>query len=107
MRHFLLCAAIILIGNLAVLAQDAPKAEVFAGFSYGNYELLPSTPSFSSSSETISGSPSARLGLFGWNGSVAVNVNAWFSFATDFRATTAVRRPAPPTPRPSPTPAVR
>jgi len=85
MRHFL-CAVVIVIANLAatVFAQVSPKAEVFTGFSYGNYELLPATPSFSSSNETISGSPSARLGLFGWNASVAVNVNPWFSFATDF-----------------------
>jgi len=70
--------------NLAVFAQDAPKAEIFAGFSYGNYELLPATSGFSNSNETISGSSSGRLGLFGWNGSVAVNMNSWFSFATDF-----------------------
>jgi hypothetical protein len=60
------------------------ESGVFAGFSYGNYELIPGSSSFSNPDETISGSSSARLGLYGWNGSVAVNVNRWFSFATDF-----------------------
>jgi len=91
MRHILCAAVWLVVCNLSVLffsasvfAQDAPKAEIFAGFSYGNYELIPGSSSFSISDETISGSSSARLGLFGWNGSVAVNVNRWFSFATDF-----------------------
>jgi opacity protein-like surface antigen len=77
------CVVVFTVCALAAFAQDAPKAEIFGGFSYGNYELLAATPSFSSSNETISGSPSARLSLFGWNGSVAVHVNPWFSFATD------------------------
>ena len=86
MRYFLCAAVWFVVCNLSVLvfAQDAPKAEIFAGFSYGNYELIPGTSGFTNSLETISGSSSARLGLFGWNGSVAVNVNRWFSFATDF-----------------------
>jgi hypothetical protein len=80
-----MCTVVVfLVCNLTALAQDAPKAEIFAGFSYGNYELIPGTSSFSNGNETISGSPSARLGLFGWNGSVAANMNRWFSFATDF-----------------------
>jgi len=69
--------------NLAVFAQNAPEAEIFAGFSYANYELIPGTSGFSTADETISGSPSARLGLIGWNGSLAVNLNRWFSFTTD------------------------
>jgi len=91
MRHFQCAAVWFAVCNLSVLvfsvpafAQDAPKAEIFAGFSYGNYELIPGSSSFSNPDETISGSSSARLGLYGWNGSVAVNVNRWFSFATDF-----------------------
>jgi opacity protein-like surface antigen len=78
-----LCVVVFTMCAFAAFAQDAPKAEIFGGFSYGNYELLARTPSFSSSNETISGSPSARLSLFGWNGSIAVHVNPWFSFATD------------------------
>ena len=82
MRHFL-GVILFAVCNLAVLAQDAPKAEIFAGFSYANYELLPASSGFSSSNEMISGSPGGRLGLMGWNASVAVNMNRWFSFATD------------------------
>ena len=70
--------------NLTAFAQNAPKAEIFGGFSYANYELLPAAASFSNSNETISGNPSGRLGLLGWNGSAAVDMNRWFSFATDF-----------------------
>jgi opacity protein-like surface antigen len=91
MRHFLCAAVLFLVSNLSVLvfsvsvfAQDAPKAEIFAGFSYGNYELIPGSSSFANPDETISGSSSVRLGLYGWNGSVAVNMNRWFSFVTDF-----------------------
>jgi hypothetical protein len=73
-----------MVCNLAALAQDAPKAEVFAGYSYGNYEMIAGASSISSTATTISGAPSARLGLNGWNASVAANMNRWFSFATDF-----------------------
>ena len=81
---FVVCNLAVLVFSVPVLAEDAPKAEIFAGFSYGNYELIPGSSSFSNPDETISGSSSARLGLYGWNGSVAVNMNRWFSFATDF-----------------------
>jgi hypothetical protein len=75
MRQFWCAVVLVLVMcNLAAFAQDAPKAEIFAGVSYGNYELLPATSSFSNSNETISGSSSGRLGLVGWNGSVAVNL---------------------------------
>lgn len=84
MRH-LLGIALVVVCSLAVSAQDAPKAEIFAGYSYGNYELIPGSGSTSVAGVSIiSGAPSARLGLSGWNGSVAVNINRWFSFATDF-----------------------
>src|SRR5260370_35345467 len=83
MRPFI-CSVVLVVCNLPVFAQDAPKAEIFAGFSYANYELIPGSSGFSSPTETITASPSARLGTFGWDGSVAVNMNRWFSFATDF-----------------------
>jgi hypothetical protein len=73
-----------MVCNLAVLAQDAPKAGIFAGYSYGSYEMIAGASSISSSATTISSTPSARLGLSGWNASVAANMNQWFSFATDF-----------------------
>jgi len=83
MRH-LFCVVLIIVCNLAVFAQDAPKTEIFAGYSYGNYELLPGSSSVVVDTTTVSGAPSGRLGLNGWNGSVAVNMKRWFSFMTDF-----------------------
>jgi hypothetical protein len=71
--------------SIAVLGQDTPKAEIFAGYSYGNYEMF-STPSRILSSNlvtTVSNTPGARLGVMGWNGSLAVTMNQWFGFATD------------------------
>lgn len=88
MRH---CFAIALAAmfSLTCFAQDAPKAEIFAGYSYGNYELSAGAApvSISNSGITttmISGSPSARMGLSGWNSSATVDMNRWFGFATDF-----------------------
>ena len=83
MRH-LFGAILVVACNLAVFAQNAQKAEIFAGYSYGNYELIPGSSSSVLGTSTISGVSSERLGLSGWNASVAVNVNRWFSFATDF-----------------------
>ena len=87
-RH-ILCAVVFLMSNIlacevAALAQDTPKAEIFAGFSYGNYELIPGESASTLPSVTISGNPSGRLSVFGWNGSVAANMNRWFGLATDF-----------------------
>jgi hypothetical protein len=65
-------------------AQEAPKAEFFAGYSYANYEVLAPAPAFSNSNETISGNPSGRLGTNGWNASVAADLTPWFGFVTDF-----------------------
>ncbi len=83
MRH-LFGVVLVAVCNLAGFAQDAPKAEIFAGYSYGNYELISGSSSLLAATTTVSSAPSARLGLNGWNGSVAVNMNRWFSFATDF-----------------------
>jgi hypothetical protein len=45
------------ISPLAVFAQGAPKAEIFAGYSFANYELLSPAPAFANSFETVSGNP--------------------------------------------------
>src|SRR5579864_1665221 len=90
MRHL---SVIILawVCSLAAFAQDAPKAEIFAGYSYGNYELFSAssnTLNFSlggtATASTLSNPPNARLGLSGWNAAAAASMNRWFSFATDF-----------------------
>lgn len=87
MRHLfgatLVMCSLVLCGT-SVFAQGGPKAEVFAGYSYGNYELIPGSSPIALSSASVSGASSARLGLNGWNAAVAVNMNHWFSFATDF-----------------------
>jgi len=77
--------AVVLLCNAAVFAQDAPRAQVFAGYSYGNYELLSSTSGILSPNAAITNSSgsSLRLGLSGWDASVAVNMNRWLLFATD------------------------
>lgn len=74
---------VVTLSSVAMLAQDAPKVEIFGGFSYANYELLPASSSFSNSNESVTGTPSGRLGLYGWNASVGVAFNSWFSFVTD------------------------
>lgn len=84
MRHARCVFVFIIVCNLAAFAQDAPKAEIFAGYSFANYELLPAGPSFSNSEESVSGNPSGRLNTNGWNASAAVKMNSWFSFVTDF-----------------------
>ncbi len=78
-----LCGLVMALSSVAMLGQDAAKVEIFGGFSYANYELLPAGPSFSNSNETVTGNPSGRLGLYGWNAAVGVGLNSWFSFATD------------------------
>jgi hypothetical protein len=48
-------------------AQDFPKAEIFGGYSYGNFQVL-----------------SSRGSLNGWNASATVNIYRWFGLTTDF-----------------------
>jgi len=48
-------------------AQEFPKAEIFGGYSYGNFQVL-----------------SKRSGLNGWNASATVNIYRWFGLTTDF-----------------------
>jgi len=81
-------AMIFIACGFSLYAQNVPKAEIFAGFSYADYELITLTEG-SGSNSTVTNSPtttnsSARLGLLGWNGSVTANINGWFGFTTDF-----------------------
>ena len=61
----LLCSLLAMIGVAA--AQDFPRAEVFAGYSYGNLNIL-----------------SNRTSLNGWNASASVNLYRWFGLTADF-----------------------
>lgn len=64
----LLLGALLFAYSGSLSAQEAPKAEVYGGYSFANVQLL------------SSGRPNAH----GWNASVSVNLNRWFGLATDF-----------------------
>ena len=64
MRKLLLTVSFLLALPLVALAQDAPKVEVFGGYSYLN--------------------PHNGDDLNGWNASVTGNVNKWFGIKSDF-----------------------
>jgi len=91
-----------LASSFTLAAQNAPKIEVFGGFSYLNYEAvsvnLPSGTQTITDSCTISSSGSTciattvnsstvnfnrRMGLYGWNGSVTAILTPWFGITTD------------------------
>lgn len=60
--------ALLLLG-LPVGAQDAPKVELFGGYSFATFE---------------SGVGLQRHHLNGWNSSITGNVNRWFGVTADF-----------------------
>jgi hypothetical protein len=64
MRKLLLTVSFLLALPLVALAQDAPKVEIFGGYSYLN--------------------PNDGDDLHGWNASVTGNVNKWFGIKSDF-----------------------
>jgi hypothetical protein len=91
--RFFLCAAVLAALSLPSLAQSTPKAEIFGGFSYLNYEVisanlptgtqvLPTSGAVLTPIQTVNFTP--RMNLFGWNGSVTANLLPWFGFTTDF-----------------------
>lgn len=69
MRKFFVLAALLVFVSGAAMAQDHPKAEVFAGYSF-----LRVNPGQGVSGENFAG---------GWHGSIAANVNNWFGVAGD------------------------
>jgi opacity protein-like surface antigen len=68
MKRLLFLAGLMLFLPLIASAQEAPKAEVFGGYSY-----------FRADGQ---GGPSENLN--GWNGSVVGNLNKWFGVKADF-----------------------
>jgi Outer membrane protein beta-barrel domain len=64
MRKLLITVSFLLALPLVALAQDAPKVEVFGGYSYLN--------------------PNGGDDLNGWNASVTGNINKWFGIKSDF-----------------------
>jgi hypothetical protein len=91
MRSFM-CAAVLAALSLPTWAQSTPKAEVFGGFSYLNYEVISAdlpmgietVPSSGTPTVTQTGRFTPRMNLLGWNGSVTANILPWFGFTTDF-----------------------
>jgi len=66
MRTLVVVGVLFCVAGVAV-AQDLPKAEIFTGYSYGNFSIL-----------------SDRSSLNGWNASATVNFYRWFGLTTDF-----------------------
>lgn len=68
MRNLFIVACLLLLMPCLALAQDAPRVEVFGGYSYlrGDEEDFPETD------------------LHGWNVSGNVNLNKWFGVKADF-----------------------
>jgi len=67
MKQILLLAGLALLLPMAVQAQDAPKVEVFGGYSYLRADA-----------------DDDGINLHGWNASIAGNVNKWLGVAADF-----------------------
>jgi len=98
MRPFVF-AVVLAVLSIPSFAQYTPKAEVFGGFSYLNYEAVSINLPNGSVTETCTSGPgfnlcqfppaptvnfTPRLGLYGWNGSVTADLTPWFGFTTDF-----------------------
>ena len=64
MRKILFTASMLFLLPLTAMGQDTPGVEVFGGFSYLHTE--------------------GGGNLYGWNGSVNVNLNKWFGLVVDF-----------------------
>jgi len=63
-RHFVLAGALILLASIPTLAQNYPGAEVSGGFSYLRIE--------------------GGGNLYGWDASIAGNLNHWFGLVGEF-----------------------
>ncbi len=64
----LMLVVLFLTSTGSLWGQEAPKAEVYGGYSFANVQLIGSD----------------RPNANGWNASVSVNLNRWFGLVTDF-----------------------
>lgn len=62
-------ALLLCLAAAGVQAQDAPKAEIFTGYSFSRLE---------------GGSGLSGINLNGWNAAITGNVNSWFGVTADF-----------------------
>jgi opacity protein-like surface antigen len=76
MKKLVLVAVFLLGFSVMAMAQDAPKIEVFGG-----YSLVIADTSTASLQRGFEG---MDLNLNGWNGSIAINGNKWAGFVADF-----------------------
>ncbi|MEO6726525.1 MAG: outer membrane beta-barrel protein [Blastocatellia bacterium] len=67
MRKLFFIAALLLALPLITQAQDAPRVEIFGGYSYLRAD-----------------DDNGGIDLHGWNASTAVNINKWVGIAADF-----------------------
>ena len=74
MKKLVLVALFLLGFSMMAVAQDAPKVEIFGGYSLVMLDT-----------ETMSGEGAAGdLNLNGWNASVSLNGTKWLGFLADF-----------------------
>jgi opacity protein-like surface antigen len=64
MKKLLLLIGVAMLSSVSAVAQQAPKSEVFGGYSYFR--------------------PDGGGSLHGWNGSADVNLNKWLGVVADF-----------------------
>jgi hypothetical protein len=69
MRKFLTCAVLVFTLSVLATAQEAPKAEVFGGFSYLHLDTK--------------GAAGVEANHYGWNGALSLNANRWFGITAD------------------------
>ena len=69
-QRLFLAIGVCMAFGVAARAQEFPKAELFGGYSYGNF------------SPTLS--VAGRTNVNGWNASLGVNLNRWFGLVSDF-----------------------
>jgi opacity protein-like surface antigen len=67
MRRLIAWAALLVCAALPAAAQDAPRAELFGGYSYARLDA-----------------PGPTKNLHGWNAAVQGNLNDWFGLVADF-----------------------
>ena len=69
MRKFLTCAVLVFTLSVLATAQEAPKAEVFGGFSYLHLDTK--------------GAAGVEANHYGWNAALSLNANRWFGITAD------------------------
>ena len=80
MRKFALVVGAVLGLCGSASGQDVPRAEVFGGFSYLNFDLAGAKNALGISASTVPN----RLSLNGWDAAAAVNFNRWVGIEGDF-----------------------